>query len=379
MLENEGEFRMQEDGPIAGSRIPEASRSGLDDAGVANSGAKNKRWFLFGGGALLVSLVIAALLYWLDARQYETTDDAFVDAQIVRIAPQVAGVIDELAVTPNRHVAPGDLLVAIDPDTTQTVLTQQQAGLAQGNAELGQARSQVTIAQSALTEAQGQERAQLALVAKARKDLDRLLSAQELDATAVSESQIDAARAQLDTASAQAASARGAVNAARGEVSAAREAIGAADAGQRAAQARVAQARLSLGQNRITAPIAGHITNIAVNKGSYVSPGTQMMALVPDDMWVTANFKETQLQAIRPGQVVTMTIDAYPGVTFTGRVDSIQRGAGQAFQLLPPQNATGNFVKVVQRVPVRIVFDKLDLDKYPIGPGMSVVPKIKVR
>ena len=367
---------MQDEGATVATAQGKPFPQNLEERRAAS---RRKRWFLLGGGAVLAALAIAALLYWLDARQYESTDDAFIDAQIVRIAPQVSGVVEELLVAPNRHVEPGELLVAIDPDTTQTLLSQQQAGLAQGAAQVGQAQSQIEIATSALTEALAHRQAQAALETKARKDLERLLAARRLDASAVAESQIDAARAQLTSARAEVASAQGEVNAARGQISSARDATRAADAARRAAQARVAQARLSLGQNRITAPIAGHIANIAVNKGSYVAPGTQMMALVPDEMWVTANYKETQLERIRPGQPVTMTVDAYPGVTFTGKVDSIQRGAGQAFQLLPPQNATGNFVKVVQRVPVRILFEGLDPERFPIGPGMSVVPKIKVR
>jgi membrane fusion protein, multidrug efflux system len=134
---------------------------------------------------------------------------------------------------------------------------------------------------------------------------------------------------------------------------------------------------------RITAPVDGQVVNRQVNIGSYVGPGSQLMAIVPDRMWVTANFKETQLELMRIGQPVEIRVDAYPGVKFRGHVDSIQRGAGQAFALLPPQNATGNYVKVVQRVPVRIEFDRgrddPDPRRYPIGPGMSVVPTVKVR
>jgi membrane fusion protein (multidrug efflux system) len=124
------------------------------------------------------------------------------------------------------------------------------------------------------------------------------------------------------------------------------------------------------------------VVNRSVNLGSYVAPGMNLMAIVPDRMWVTANFKETQLTLMKPGQPVDIKVDAFPGVEFKGHVDSIQRGAGQAFSILPPQNATGNYVKVVQRVPVRIEFDTqhgADPRKYPIGPGMSVVPTVKVR
>jgi membrane fusion protein (multidrug efflux system) len=144
----------------------------------------------------------------------------------------------------------------------------------------------------------------------------------------------------------------------------------------------VQQADVTIGNLRLTAPVSGQVVNRQVNLGSYVAPGAQLMAIVPDTMWITANFKETQLTLMRRGQPVEIRVDAFPGIKFVGHLDSIQRGAGQAFALLPPQNATGNYVKVVQRVPVRITFDLKhgpDPRKYPIGPGMSVVPTVKVR
>jgi membrane fusion protein (multidrug efflux system) len=144
----------------------------------------------------------------------------------------------------------------------------------------------------------------------------------------------------------------------------------------------VTQAQVTLGDNKLYAPVSGQVVNRQVNLGSYVGPGTQLMAIVPDHIWVTANFKETQLKLMKIGQPVAIKVDAYPDVQFKGHVDSVQRGAGQAFALLPPQNATGNYVKVVQRVPVRIEFDTKDGPdprQYPLGPGMSVIPTVKVR
>ena len=167
------------------------------------------------------------------------------------------------------------------------------------------------------------------------------------------------------------------------QIGVARKAAVAAGAAITARRAQADQARITLNNLRLTAPVSGQVVNRSINVGSYAGPGTQVMAIVPDTMWITANFKETQLQGMRVGQDVTVKVDAFPDVEFRGRVDSIQRGAGQAFAILPPQNATGNFVKVVQRVPVRIVFligkDYPDPRNYPIGPGMSVVPTVKVR
>lgn len=358
--------------------MQDEARPDTGSAADTRGSEARKGWLL---PAVILALVAAGVAFWFwrESRMYESTDDAFIDAQIVHIAPQVAGVIETIAVAPNRHVKAGDLLVVIDPDTTTAQLLQQQAGLEQGDAQTGEARAGLAAAEAALAQATAEVRAQEALAARARRDLERLVAAQRSDPAAIAETQLDAARAQLQAAQAAVASARSVARAARAQIDSARQGIGSAEAQRRAAAARVSQARLSVDQSRITAPLSGHVTNIAVNKGSYVAPGTQMMALVPDDLWVTANFKETQLADIRPGQPVTIAVDAYPGVTFTGRVDSIQRGAGQAFQLFPPQNATGNFIKVVQRVPVRITFDRIDLKRYPMGPGMSVVPTIKVR
>ncbi len=148
---------------------------------------------------------------------------------------------------------------------------------------------------------------------------------------------------------------------------------------RRSSQARVSQANVSVSYLTIRAPIDGTIANRQVNVGTYVAPGQQLLAIVPDDMWITANFKETQLTLMRPGLPVSIKVDAFPDQKFNGHVESIQRGSGQIFQLLPPQNATGNYVKVVQRVPVRIRFNDNSWRKFMIGPGMSVSPTVTIR
>ena len=153
----------------------------------------------------------------------------------------------------------------------------------------------------------------------------------------------------------------------------------AAEADVARAQAEVNQARLNLSYTKIYAPISGHVTRKSVEQGAYVQVGQPVLALVDPEVWVVANFKETQLDKMRPGQPVTVTVDTRPGVKLTGHVDSLQRGSGARFSLLPPENATGNYVKVVQRVPVKIVFDDLaQVEQYGLGPGMSVVPMVKV-
>jgi membrane fusion protein (multidrug efflux system) len=240
----------------------------------------------------------------------------------------------------------------------------------------------VTAAIAARDQAAAQARAPLADAQKAAQDLARYQELARIDRNAVAGQQLDSARAQARSTAAQAAAARQQIDNAAAQIAVARKQVAAAEAMVAARQAQAKQAQVNLGDYRLTAPVSGQVVNRSVNLGSYVAPGMNLMAIVPDRIWVTANFKETQLTRMKPGQPVDIKVDAFPGVEFKGHVDSIQRGAGQAFSILPAQNATGNYVKVVQRVPVRIEFDTKngpDPRKYPIGPGMSVVPTVKVR
>jgi membrane fusion protein (multidrug efflux system) len=327
-------------------------------------------------------IAIGALLYWLHARQYESTDDAFVDAHIVRLAPQVSGTLIEVADVDNRHVEAGRLLAVIRPSTPEAQLAEAKANVQQAVSQEKQAEAQVTAAIAARDQAAAQARAPLADAQKAAQDLARYEHLAAIDRNAVAGQQLDQARATARSTAAQAAAARQQIDNADAQIAVARKQVTAAGAMITARQAQAKQAQVNLGDYQLRAPVSGQVVNRSVNLGSYVAPGMNLLAIVPDHMWVTANFKETQLAEMRIGQPVDIKVDAYPDVHFRGRVDSIQRGAGQAFSILPPQNATGNYVKVVQRVPVRIEFDTkngADPRKYPIGPGMSVVPTVKVR
>ncbi len=327
-------------------------------------------------------LIIGGVLYWLHARQFESTDDAFVDTHIVRLAPQVAGTLIQVADIDNRHVEAGRLLAVIKASGRDAQVAEAQANESQARAQFAQAQAQVTAAEAQRQQAAAQARVPMAAAVKAQQDLARYEALLRLDPSAVAGQQLDQARATARQTAADAAAAREQIDTATAQISVARKQVGAAKSVIDARRAQVDQANVTIGDLRLTAPVAGQVVNRSVNVGSYVAPGTQLMAIVPDTMWVTANFKETQLTLMKIGQPVDIHVDAYPGVDFKGHVDSIQRGAGQAFALLPPQNATGNYVKVVQRVPVRIVFDAKngpDPKRYPIGPGMSVVPTVKVR
>ncbi|THD35106.1 MAG: HlyD family secretion protein [Sphingomonas sp.] len=333
--------------------------------------------------AVVAALVIGGTLYYLHAREFESTDDAFVDAHIVRIAPEVAGTLMQVADLDNRHVKAGELLAVIKPSGPEAQLAEAQAGVDQAMAQYSQAQAQIAAATATRDQARAQSLVPLAAATKAAQDLARYENLARIDRAAVASTQLDQARANARSTAADAAAARRQVASADAQIGVARKAADAAGAVIAARRAQASQARITLGDLRLTAPVSGQVVNRSINVGSYVAPGTQVMAIVPDTMWITANFKETQLKDMRIGQEVTIKVDAFPDVKFRGRVDSIQRGAGQAFSILPPQNATGNYVKVVQRVPVRITFligkDYPDPRNYPIGPGMSVVPTVKVR
>ena len=211
--------------------------------------------------------------------------------------------------------------------------------------------------------------------ARAAADLTRY---QSVESRAISRSQLDQATAQQRTTAATVEVAGSQAKAAEAQAELSRVSEAAAEARVEQARAKLRQAELNLSYAKVTAPIAGRVTQRTVEAGIYVQTGQALLALVPDEVWVVANFKENQLERMRPGQPVSIRIDAYPGHEFKGHVDSIQAGSGARFSLLPPENALGNYVKVVQRVPVKIVFDETLDATLDIAPGLSVAPKVKV-
>lgn len=303
-------------------------------------------------GLAVIGLVAVAggILWWLNARQYVSTDDAFIDTHIAYIAPQIAGRIKTIYVTDNEMVRVGQKLADIDP--------------ASARAQYQQAQAQKEQAETALAEAKAQAKSAAAKTVQANQDLKRYRALQRHDSAAVSRLQMDSLVAAARTAAAN-------QNAAEQQIAGAKAQI-------KVAKARLATSALNLSYTKIVAPVAGHVTKRNIAIGDYVSPGQDMMAIVPLKLWVTANFKESEINGMHKGDPATISIDACGGDEVKGHVNSIQRGAGQAFQILPPENATGNFVKVVQRVPVKIVLDSLPRDCV-IGPGMSVEPTVKVR
>jgi membrane fusion protein, multidrug efflux system len=328
------------------------------------------------GGIVLVALLAGGTLYWLDARHFESTDDAAIDAYSTQMAPRVAGQVTKLMFTDNQHVAAGQTLVLIDPRDFQAKLDQVLAQQATAEATLQQAQAQVLVQQANVDQASANVRVSEADLLQARQDYERF---QAINPHAVTRQQIEATTATFHSAQAKRDANQQMVGGAQAQVRAAQAQVLAAQASLKQAQANAQAAELQLSYCTIVAPVAGIVTHRTVDAGNYVSAGQPLFALVQDDRWVTANFKETQLAGIRPGQDVELSIDAVPSITFHGRVDSFQAGTGTVFSSLPAENATGNYVKIVQRLPVKIVFDDARAKDYPLAPGMSVTPRVRVR
>lgn len=328
------------------------------------------------GGIVLLALIVGGTVYWLNARHFVSTDDAEVDAYTTQISPRVAGQVTKLLFSDNQHVDTGQTLLLIDPRDYQARLDQAQAQQASAQASLQQAQAQVGVQQANLAQARANVQVSEADLIQTRQDYDRF---QAINPRAVTRQQVDASTATFHSSQAKLEASKQTVGAAQAQVQAAQAQVLAAQAQVKQTDASLQAAELQLSYCTIAAPIAGIVTHRTVDTGNYVNPGQALFALVQDDRWVTANFKETQLVAMRPGQDVDLTIDAVPSVTFHGRVDSFQAGTGTAFSTLPAENATGNYVKIVQRLPVKIVFDDERLKNYRLAPGMSVVPDVRVR
>jgi membrane fusion protein (multidrug efflux system) len=324
----------------------------------------------------LAAVVAGGVYYFRFIAPYESTDDAFIEAHVIPIAPQVAGRVAQLFVRDNQEVKPGDLLVQIDSSDYQAKLDQERAGLAAARSRFDQANAQFTVDQAKVEQEKANVAVAEAMAKQAAADNKRYQAA---GALAVSQSQLDLAATQARSAEAQVDAARNQELAAEAQAGLDKASIQTAAAEIQNSEANVRQAELNLSYTEVKAPEAGYVTHRTVEIGAYVQTGQALLAIVPRQVWVVANFKETQLSHMQAGQPVEVKVDAYPQITFHGHVDSIQRGSGPSFSLLPPENASGNFVKVVQRVPVKILIDDTAAANVVLGPGMSVEPEVRVK
>jgi membrane fusion protein (multidrug efflux system) len=338
--------------------------------------SKRRRNILIGTVVGVVLLLATVVYYHFFLAPYVSTDDAFIDGYVTMISPRVPGQVWKLMVTDNQQVKAGDVLVELDPSDYATSLNLARADLTAAQSQLDQAQAQVQVSEAKVAQAQAAVVAAEAENQRATNDLHRY---EAVASRAVSQSAIDRAQAAARSATADLAEARSQTKAAEAGVALSQAGVETAAAGVQQAKARLEQAELNLSYTKVVAPRDGRVTARTVQLGNNVQPGQMLLTLVPTNMWVVANFKETELNDLRPGQPVELRVDAYPDRKFKGRVDSFQRGTGARFSLLPPENAVGNYVKVVQRVPVKIDFDEPLPDGLDIAPGMSVVPTVTVK
>jgi membrane fusion protein (multidrug efflux system) len=340
---------------------------------------KSKRGLVLAVLAVVaVVAIIAGVFYWKEASKYESTDDAYVEGHVVPIGAQVEARVLAVHVTDNQMVHQGDLMIELDPTEYQLTLEQAQGSLEGMKGRLAQAQSQILLAKAQRDQAQAELESAKTNFDNADAQLKRYES---LDPRARSKEQYDDATASQLSAKAQVDEATAKLAASETQIVTSQAAVASAQGDVDKAVADVHSAETDLSYCKILAPQDGRVTRKNVEPGAYITKGEDLLALVPSDVWVVANFKETQLDRMRPGDRVEISVDSYPSKTFSGTVDSIQAGTGSRFSMLPAENATGNFVKVVQRVPVKINFDPgqtSDVNQ-PLVPGMSVEPKVELK
>jgi len=327
-------------------------------------------------GLLFLAVVGAGgYLYWDNAAYFESTDDAFIAARQFSIEPHVAGYITAVPVTDNEHVKTGDVIARIDDRDYRAALEQAEAQVAAAQASVRNVDGEMAVQQAQIDANQAQVNQ-----AQANQELARVTWGR--DKPLVNQGWATAQQGTIDVQNLKALQA--AVENAEATLKLAQRQIETLNAQRATAEANVKQAeaqrdlaQLNLSYTTVVADQPGRVVNLSAAVGEYVSAGTALSIFVPDDIWVTANFKETQLDHMRPGEPATIEIDAYPDRDFRGRVASVEPGSGTAFSLLPAENATGNYVKIVQRVPVKIVMDDPPTD-IALGPGMSVDPTVRV-
>ena len=341
------------------------------------------RWPIILLVAVVLLAIIGGVVYWLMTRGLESTDDAYTEGRAIAIAAKVSGYVTELKVDDNTEVKAGDLLLKIDQRDYLTARDQARANLALAQAQLSSAQVDLEItrvrAPATLLQAQAQLTQARASQSQAEQDYRRQRA---VDPRATTQTSVDQATAQLRSNNASVAAAQAQIQVA----SLVPQTIQAAEATVKQREAQVAQAEASLAQAEVNlsytelrAPQDGRITRRNVEHGTFTQEGQQVFYIVTPQVWVTANFKENQLADMRAGQKVSIEVDAFPGLKLQGHVDSIQEGSGARFTAFPAENATGNFVKIVRRVPVKIVIDSGLGNRRGLPLGLSVEPTVTVR
>lgn len=355
------------------------SHDGGSDAESSSALGRNRRPLRI--VAIVVAVLgIAAFIFWFARRNQVSTDDAYTDGNVVTMAPKVSGYVVALYINDNTHVHKGDLLLRIDARDYLASEAQAEAQLALAQAQLKSAIDAVKIARvqypAQLLAAQAEERSAEATLVNAQRQFRRQ---HEVNPLATTQENIDTSSTQQLTSRATLDNARAQVTIARlapEQVEQTMDTVRERESQVKQAEAQLTQAELNVGYTELRAPLDGFVTMRSVHLGDFLAVGTTVFLLVTADVWVTANFKETQIGRMRVGDHVDITIDAFRGYRLEGHVESFQQGSGSRFSAFPAENATGNFVKIVQRIPVKIVIDRgLDPDR-PLPLGLSVVPVV---
>jgi membrane fusion protein, multidrug efflux system len=403
-LEKQNEISLKKESAEKGGAGEEPSDDSKKKESEGKSKQKKKRDLFHRIGGRTTLIVVGAIVfililffgvrYWLYFSNHETTDDAYTAGHTHQISPRISGTIEEVLVDDNWYVKAGQPLVRLDPSDYQVALQKAKAQLQQSQAQESQAAAAIAQAEAELKQREAQ-------VSQSSAQMDQLVAQVEIaqinyerdsqlfqkDMKAVAKADVDTTKATLDSAKANLAGAqanvdanKAAVETAKANLQSGRAQLESAQATVAASQSEVANAELQLAYCTIPSPVNGRIAQKSAENGNRVQVAQALMAVVEDDVWVLANLKETQLKRVQIGEPVEINVDVIPGHKFIGKVDSLQAGTGSNFALLPPDNATGNFIKIVQRVPVKIVFDADSIRDFrsKIVPGLSSEPSIDV-
>jgi membrane fusion protein (multidrug efflux system) len=334
-----------------------------------------KLLFALGASLGLAAAAVYGYQWATVGRFIETTDDAYIGGDVTAIAPHVAGFISDIDVSDNQHVRKGQLLMRLDDRDFQAALDHAEAAVNDKRAVLADLQAKFLAQQSAIRQATADLSAKVAQAAFARQDDDRYQGLAR--AVAISRQDVQRASAADQIAQSSVSSARAGVAGANQELEVIRANIDQARADVAQAEADLKTARLNVGYTEIRSPIDGYVGNRAVRVGAYVPVGAYLASIIPaHGLWIDANFKEDQLAQVKPGQSAIVVADVLPNRKFHGRVESVAPGTGAVFSVIPPENATGNFTKIVQRVPVRIVLDAEDARLGGLRPGLSITASV---
>jgi membrane fusion protein, multidrug efflux system len=348
-------------------------------AAAASPAAPNRRVLVIAGLIALAAIGAGARM-WYRSHYFVETENAYVAGHVHPVSARISGVVSKVLIEDNQAVKQGDVIAELDPFDQHVKVEQIEAQIATAEQQVLQADAQIAQVAAQASAAAAQVAQSEAQLLRARQDAERYGQLYNSQMKAVSKAELDAANAGRSSATADLAARKDSVAAAKAQTTAATAARDVLKAQVNVLRVQLKDARQQLAYNRILAPVDGRIGKRALEVGQRVQPGQQLTAIVQDNVWITANFKETQLAELKVGQPVHVTIDAMPGKALVGRVDSFAPASGAQFALLPADNATGNFTKIVQRVPVKVTFKPEDVKALSgrLVPGMSAIAEVEL-